>query len=283
MQPSSPPPTDAAASPTGVASPVVGQSTPSAAAAAASHALVPTAPAPRKYDTWVGPTPPSPSHPQSSWRAPSPKRAQTSGPSESSSSRPQKPHSLPVQGPADDFSLDLSPASIILCPIFHCGPITGNSDCSTMEVHSETYYDFPAFAADPELRDSMRLVQRYSLEHFMTPCRFFYPRVVIEFYHTMTSRRVPQPTAIHFSIDGRERTLPAVDIATTFNFPIVLANSADYRLWPHPSPREMVSMLSRDTIAGFILFRKQLPLSMLLIDHMLRSNLFPLQHIVQRR
>ena len=34
----------------------------------------------------------------------------------------------------------------------------------------------------------------------MTPRRFFYPRVVIEFYHTMTSRRVPHPTVIHFSI-----------------------------------------------------------------------------------
>ena len=95
--------------------------------------------------------------------------ARTSGLSESSSSRPQEPHSPLVQGPADDFSPDLSPASIIRHPIFHCGPITGNSDCSTKEVHSETYYDFPAFAADSELRDSMRLMQRYSLENFMTP------------------------------------------------------------------------------------------------------------------
>ena len=92
-------------------------------------------------------------------------------------------------------------------PLFHCGPIAGNSDCSTREVHYETYYDLPAFVADPELRDSMRSVQRYSMESFMTPCRFFYPQVVIEFYHTMTSRRVPHPTIIHSSIDGLEGTL----------------------------------------------------------------------------
>ena len=141
-------------------------------------------------------------------------------------------------------------------------------------MHNETYYDFLAFAL--ELRDSMRLVQRYFLEPFMTPCRFSYPRVVIEFYHTMTSRRVPHSTAIHFFIDGREGTLRAIDIAATFNFPIFLANSADYRLWPHPSPQEMVRMLSRDTRAGSILFRRQLPPSMLLIDHILWSNLFPL-------
>ena len=117
----------------------------------------------------------------------------------------------------------------------------------------------------------------------MTPRRFFYPRVVIDFYHTMTSRRVPHPTAIHFCIDGREGTLRVADITTTFNFPIILANSAGYRLWPYPSPREMVNLLSRDTTAGSILFRRQLPPSMLLIDHILRPNLFPLQHIVQRR
>ena len=32
------------------------------------------------------------------------------------------------------------------------------------------------------------LMQRYHLESFMMPRRYFYPRVVIEFYHTMTSR-----------------------------------------------------------------------------------------------
>ena len=148
-------------------------------------------------------------------------------------------------------------------------------------MHYETYYDFPAFSANPELRDSMRLVQQYSLEPFMTPCQFFFPRVVMEFYHTMTSRRVPHPTVIHFPIDGHEGTLRAVDIVAAFHFPIVLANSADYRLWPHPLPREMVRILSRDITAGSVLFRRQLPLSMLLISHILRSNIFPLQHIVQ--
>ena len=146
-----------------------------------------------------------------------------------------------------------------------------------MEVHCETYYDFLVFAVDPKLKDSMRLVQRYSLEPFMTPRWFFYPRVVMEFYHSMTSRQVPHPTAIHFPIDGREGTLQVVDITATFNFPIILANSADYRLWPHPSPQEMVRILSRDALAGSILFRRQLPPSMLLIDHILRSNLFLLQ------
>ena len=117
----------------------------------------------------------------------------------------------------------------------------------------------------------------------MTPRQFFYPRVVIEFFHTMTSRRVPRPTVIHFSIDGREGTLQAADIAAAFHFPALLANMANYRLWPHPSSSEMVHVISRDVTAGSILFWRQLPPSMLLIDHILRSNIFPLQHIVQRR
>ena len=143
-------------------------------------------------------------------------------------------------------------------------------------MHYETYYDFPSFTADPEHRDSMRLVQRFSLEPLMTSRWFFYPRVVMEFYHTLTSKRVPHPTVIHFSIDGHEVTLRAADIAATFHFPIVLANSADYRMWPHPLLREMVLILSRAIIVQFVLFRIQLPRSMLLIDHILRSNIFPL-------
>ena len=78
----------------------------------------------------------------------------------------------------------------------------------------------------------------------MTPRQFFYPRVVVEFYQTMTSMRDRNPTALHFSINGREGILRASDIAATFNLPIALANSADYRQWPHPSPREMVHILS---------------------------------------
>ena len=45
----------------------------------------------------------------------------------------------------------------------------------------------------------------------------------------------------------------------------------------------MVCILARDTTTGPVLFRRQLPPQMLLIDHLLRTSLFPLQHYVQRR
>ena len=110
----------------------------------------------------------------------------------------------------------------------------------------------------------------------MTPRRFYYPRVVIEFYHTMTSRREANSTALHFSIDDWPEILRASDIITALHLPVVLANAANYRQWPHPSTREMVQLLSIDATGGTILFRQHLPQRMLLIDHILRSNMFPL-------
>ena len=235
------------------------------------------APAQRRYHNWVGPTSPAPSHPRPARRAPPSKRARTSGPGESSTSPPSPPY----QGIAG--SLDLSPASIIRRPFFPCSPIPGIVDCRGRDFHGEVYYDLPEFVEDPELRDSMLLVQRYHLEPFMAPRGFYYPRVVIEFYHTMTCRREANPTALHFSIDGRPRILRASDITKALHLPVVLANAADYRQWPHPSTREMVWLLSMDATGGTILFRRHLPQRMMLIDHILRSNIFLLQHIVQRR
>ena len=165
-------------------------------------------------------------------------------------------------------------------PYFHCSPIPGNAESSARHLHGEVYYDLPTFSKDPEFRDSMLLVQWYHLGAFMMLRRFFYPRVVIKFYHTMTSRCEANPTGLHFSIDGRPGILRAFDITTAFHLPVVLANATDYRQWPHPSTREMVRLLSWDTTAGTILFRRHLLQRMLLIDHILRSNLFPLQHIV---
>ena len=45
----------------------------------------------------------------------------------------------------------------------------------------------------------------------------------------------------------------------------------------------MVCCLARDTTVGLVLFRRQLSPHMLLVDHLLRTSLFPLQHYVQRR
>ena len=129
----------------------------------------------------------------------------------------------------------------------------------------------------------MRLIEHYSLLSFMTPRQFYYPRVVLQFYHSMTTRGAPSPLELRFTIDDRPGVLRAADISAALGLQIVQANSGGYQDWPQPTQREMVRILARDTTAGPILFRRQLPPQMLLIDHLLRINLFPLQHNVQCR
>ena len=99
----------------------------------------------------------------------------------------------------------------------------------------------------------------------------------------MTSRGVPSPLQIRFTIDDQPGVLRDVDISATLGLPAEQATFGGYRDWPQPTQREMVRCFDRDTTAGPVLFQRQLPPQMLLLDHLLRTSLFPLQHYVQRR
>ena len=129
----------------------------------------------------------------------------------------------------------------------------------------------------------MRLIERYWLLPFMTPRQFHYPRVVRQFYHSMTSREADGSLEIHFRIDDRRGVLSPAVISAALRLRIPPRNVEGYRDWAHPPHREMVRALARDATAGPVLYRRQLPPHMLLIDHLLRTCLFPLQHYVQRR
>ena len=137
--------------------------------------------------------------------------------------------------------------------------------------------------ADPRFRDSMRLIEHYSLLPFMRPRQYYYLRVVLQFYHSMTSRGAPSPLELRLTIDDRPRVLRATDISAALGLQIPQANSGGYRDWPHPPQREMVHIFARDTTVGQVLFRRQLAPHMLLVGHLFRTSLFPLQHYVQRR
>ena len=131
----------------------------------------------------MGPRAPSPVPQRRSRRARPSKRARTSGPGESSSSKPE-----PSPSTAEATSSpQLSPASRIRRPLFIGHPIPGNVGLHSRDFHGESYYDVPALMADPRFKDSMRLIEHYSLLSFMTPRQFYYPRVVLQFYHSMTS------------------------------------------------------------------------------------------------
>ena len=109
----------------------------------------------RRYKTPMGPRTPSPVHPRPPRRAPPSKRARTSGPGESSWSRPE-----PMPPPATPSSSpSLSPTSRIRRPIFSCYPIPGNVNLRAIDFHRKSYYDILALTTDQRFRDSMRLIQ----------------------------------------------------------------------------------------------------------------------------
>ena len=225
----------------------------------------------------MGPRVPSPVPQRRSKRARPSKRACTSGPGESASSRPEPSAVEATSSPR------LSPASRIRRPLFVGHPIPGNVRLHSRDFHRESYYDVPTLRADPRFRDSVRLIEHYSLLPFMTPRQFYYPRVVLQFYHSMTSRGVPSLLELRFSIDDRPGVLRASNRSAALGLQTVQANAGGYRYWPQPTQREMVRILVRDTTAGPVLFKRQLPPQMLLIDHLLQTSLFPLQNYVQRR
>ena len=235
----------------------------------------------RRYQTRMGPWAPSPVPRRRVRRARPSKRARTLGPGESSSARP--PPSPVASATEATSSPQLSPASRIRVPWFVGNPIPGNARLHRRPFHQESYYDVPGLRADPRYWESMRLIEEYSLLPFMTPRQFYYPRVVLQFYHSMTSRDADGPLEIHFSIDDRSGVLRPADISAALGLRIPPRNAEGYRDWAHPPHKEMVRSLAIDATAGPVFYRRQLPPHILLIDHLLRTSLFPLQHYVQRR
>ncbi|RVW92723.1 hypothetical protein CK203_041570 [Vitis vinifera] len=100
----------------------------------------------------------------------------------------------------------------------------------------------------------------------MTPREFFYPRVALDFYQSMTTRGVPSPTLIHFTIDGRHGILEARDIVETLQIPFEPVDPSAFHHWSPVSQRDMVRILSKGASIDLILLRKKLPPGMLLVD-----------------
>ena len=95
----------------------------------------------------------------------------------------------PSQTPTKESQIpsSMTPEVVIKCPMVTQPPIEGNLDCRVMSFHSELCFDIATFRIQPELRESFRLLQRYSMEHLLTPRDFFYPRVALDFYQSMTT------------------------------------------------------------------------------------------------
>ena len=172
----------------------------------------------RRYQTRMGLRAPSLVPRRRVRRARPSKRARTPGPGESSSSQP--PPSPVASATEATSSPQLSPASRIRRPRFVGNPILGNDRLHRREFHQESFYDVPALGADPRYRESMRLIEEYSLLPFMTPRQYYYPIVVLQFYHSMTSRETDGPLELHFIIDDRPGVLRPTDISAALGLRI---------------------------------------------------------------
>ncbi|KAL6319957.1 hypothetical protein AAG906_037033 [Vitis piasezkii] len=236
-------------------------------------------PSQRRYPTRRPPTEPVPPADQAKRPASRPpaKRTKFSGPGEPSHAPQAEP---PTEEPR--IPVDIPPETVIRRPMIAGPPIEGNLDCRDRSFHSETYFDIEALRQQPELTDSFRLLQRYHMEDLLTPRQFYYPRVVLDFYQSMTTRGLRNPTLIQFTIDGRQGAIGARHIARPSSIPYEHCDSKELE-WSSFSQRDMVHILSKGTSTASVLTRRELPSGMLLIDVLLRANIFPLQHKVQRR
>ena len=127
---------------------------------------------------------------------------------------------------------------------FFGNPIPGNVRLHRREFHHESYYDVPTLMADHRFRDLMRLIEHYSLLPFMTPRQYYYPRVVLQFYHSMTSRGAPSPLELRFTIDDRPGVLRAADISAALGLHAVQANAGVIAIGLNrPSGRWSASLL----------------------------------------
>ena len=156
--------------------------------------------------------------------------------------------------------------------------IEGNLDCRARSFHSELCFDIAAFRVRPELTQSFNLLRRYHMEHLLTLRDFFYPRVAMDFYQSMTTNQVRDPTLIHFTIDGRHGILGARHIDEALQIPYEPTQFDNFRAWTNLTELEMVRTISRGAANRSHLLRGELPPIMFLIDAFLRHNLYPLQH-----
>ena len=131
----------------------------------------------------------------------------------------------------------------------HSAAHEGNLDYRARPFHSELCFDTATFRLQPELRDSFHLLQRYHMEHLLTPRDFFYHRIAMDFYQSMTTHQVRNPTVIHFTIDGRHGILGARHIVEALRIPYELARPEDYRVWTHPAQSDIVHIMSRGASA----------------------------------
>ena len=112
--------------------------------------------------------------------------------SEPQPSQPPVKEPQPSQPSAKESQIPsgMTPEVVIRRPMVTQPPIEGNLDCRARPFHSELCFDTTIFRLQPELGDSFHMLQRYHMKHLLTPRDFFYPRIALDFYQSMTTHQV---------------------------------------------------------------------------------------------
>ncbi|WKA01505.1 hypothetical protein VitviT2T_019785 [Vitis vinifera] len=189
---------------------------------------------------------------------------------------PAKPKEPQPPLPEPQIPSEIAPKAVIRRPMLTQPPIEGNLDCRVRPFHSELCFNTATFQLQPELAQSFNLLRRYHMEHLLTPRDFFYPRIAMDFYQSMTTKQVRNPTFIHFTINGRHGILGARHIAEALQIPYEPSHFDDFRAWTSPTELEMVHILYRGASTRPHLLKGELPPIMFLIDAFLHHNLYPL-------
>ncbi|KAL6348212.1 hypothetical protein AAG906_003078 [Vitis piasezkii] len=118
-----------------------------------------------------------------------------------SSEPPSDPQ--PSQTPATESQIpsSMTPEVVIRRPMVTQPPIEGNFDCRARPFHSKLCFDTATFRLQPELKDSFHLLQSIGL---------------LSVYDYTPG---PDPTVIHFTIDGRHGIVGARHIAEALCIP----------------------------------------------------------------
>nr|CAN73554.1 hypothetical protein VITISV_021947 [Vitis vinifera] len=188
--------------------------------------------------------------------SPSPLPVPSPVPSPALQEKSQEPQ-VPLPEPQIQAETPLE--EVIRRPMLPQPPIEGNLDCRTRAFHSELCFDLAAFRVRPELAQSFQLLRRYHMEQLLAPRDFFYPRIATNFYQSMTTKEVRNPTLIHFTIDGRHGILGARHIAEALQIPFEPTQFDNFRAWANPTELEMVRTLSRGAANRSHLLRGELP------------------------
>ncbi|RVW83052.1 hypothetical protein CK203_042515 [Vitis vinifera] len=167
----------------------------------------------------------------------------SSVPSPAPPAEPQEPQP-PLPKPQNPS--EIAPEAAIRRPMLTQPPIEGNLDCRARPFHSELCFDIATFQLRPELAQSFHLLRRYHMQHLLALRDFFYPRVAMDFYQSMTTKQARDPTLIHFTIDGRHGILGARHIAEALHIPYEPSHFDDFKVWTNPTELEMVHILSRE-------------------------------------